>query len=268
MNLSGFSRTLLSIPLPPILHHPLPSLTIPLFTPTPLTRVSTQSMLHQPPSMVTAASPTRQRAGAAYAPGAPERARYKARLTADGRGERSKFLSSSAAGRPDRRYGRVRHAARLPSHACGLSQATPELVLQAVEAARAAHHEWSLAVRRSCGRAVEGRGLLTTILARHHQRRDDARAVETVFQAEIDAAARASTSGGSTPTSARSFSTSSRPATTRCGTSSNRALEGFVYAVTPFNFTSIGANLPTAPALIGNTVVWKPASSAMFSAHT
>jgi len=46
-----------------------------------------------------------------------------------------------------------------------------------------------------------------------------------------------------------------------------RALEGFVYAATPFNFTSIAANLPTAPALMGNTVVWKPASSAMFSAH-
>jgi len=46
-----------------------------------------------------------------------------------------------------------------------------------------------------------------------------------------------------------------------------RPLEGFVYAVTPFNFTSIAGNLPTAPALMGNTVVWKPASSAMFSAH-
>ena len=46
-----------------------------------------------------------------------------------------------------------------------------------------------------------------------------------------------------------------------------RPLEGFVYAVTPFNFTAIGGNLPTAPALMGNTVVWKPASSAMLSAH-
>src|SRR5207237_4386418 len=46
-----------------------------------------------------------------------------------------------------------------------------------------------------------------------------------------------------------------------------RGLEGFVYAVTPFNFTSIAANLPTAPALMGNTVVWKPASSAMLSAY-
>jgi 1-pyrroline-5-carboxylate dehydrogenase len=39
----------------------------------------------------------------------------------------------------------------------------------------------------------------------------------------------------------------------------HRPLEGFVYAVTPFNFTAIGGNLPTAPALMGNTVVWKPA---------
>jgi 1-pyrroline-5-carboxylate dehydrogenase len=46
-----------------------------------------------------------------------------------------------------------------------------------------------------------------------------------------------------------------------------RPLEGFVYAVTPFNFTSIAGNLPTAPALMGNTVVWKPASSAMVSAY-
>jgi 1-pyrroline-5-carboxylate dehydrogenase len=46
-----------------------------------------------------------------------------------------------------------------------------------------------------------------------------------------------------------------------------RPLEGFVLAVTPFNFTSIAGNLPTSPALAGNTVVWKPASSAAFSAY-
>ncbi|MGH7548052.1 MAG: L-glutamate gamma-semialdehyde dehydrogenase [Gemmatimonadales bacterium] len=44
-----------------------------------------------------------------------------------------------------------------------------------------------------------------------------------------------------------------------------RPLEGFVYAITPFNFTSIGGNLPTAPAIMGNTVVWKPAASAVLS---
>ena len=44
-----------------------------------------------------------------------------------------------------------------------------------------------------------------------------------------------------------------------------RALEGFVFAVTPFNFASIAGNLPTAPALMGNTVLWKPASSTVFT---
>ena len=46
-----------------------------------------------------------------------------------------------------------------------------------------------------------------------------------------------------------------------------RALEGFVFAVTPFNFTSIAANLPTAPALMGNTVVWKPSTTQLLSAQ-
>ncbi|HEY6052594.1 MAG TPA: L-glutamate gamma-semialdehyde dehydrogenase [Gaiellaceae bacterium] len=46
-----------------------------------------------------------------------------------------------------------------------------------------------------------------------------------------------------------------------------RPLEGFVFAVTPFNFTAIGGNLPSSPALMGNTVVWKPASTAMLSAY-
>jgi 1-pyrroline-5-carboxylate dehydrogenase len=46
-----------------------------------------------------------------------------------------------------------------------------------------------------------------------------------------------------------------------------RPLEGFVFAVTPFNFTAIGGNLPGSAALMGNTVVWKPASTAAYSAH-
>ena len=46
-----------------------------------------------------------------------------------------------------------------------------------------------------------------------------------------------------------------------------RPLEGFVFAVTPFNFTSIAANLPTAPALMGNTVLWKPAPTQTYSAQ-
>jgi 1-pyrroline-5-carboxylate dehydrogenase len=47
----------------------------------------------------------------------------------------------------------------------------------------------------------------------------------------------------------------------------HRPLEGFVYAITPFNFTAIGGNLPTAPALMGNTVIWKPSPTQQLSAH-
>src|SRR5438093_13456903 len=46
-----------------------------------------------------------------------------------------------------------------------------------------------------------------------------------------------------------------------------RPLEGFVFAVTPFNFTAIAGNLPSSAALMGNTVLWKPASTAAYSAH-
>ncbi|WP_349262020.1 L-glutamate gamma-semialdehyde dehydrogenase [Actinocrinis sp.] len=47
----------------------------------------------------------------------------------------------------------------------------------------------------------------------------------------------------------------------------HRPLEGFVYAITPFNFTAIAGNLPTAPALMGNTVLWKPSPTQQYSAH-
>jgi len=46
-----------------------------------------------------------------------------------------------------------------------------------------------------------------------------------------------------------------------------RPLEGFVYAITPFNFTSIAGNLPTAPALLGNVVIWKPSPTQQLAAH-
>ena len=50
-------------------------------------------------------------------------------------------------------------------------------------------------------------------------------------------------------------------------TSEYRGLEGFVLAITPFNFTSIAGNLPSSPALMGNTVVWKPASTAVYTGY-
>lgn len=91
---------------------------------------------------------------------------------------------------------------------------------------------------------------------------------KTVFQAEIDAACEAVDFFNFNPFYAQELLTHqptySPPPTKNI--IDYRPLEGFVFAVTPFNFTSIGANLPTAPSLMGNVVLWKPASSAVYPA--
>jgi len=91
---------------------------------------------------------------------------------------------------------------------------------------------------------------------------------KTAFQAEIDAACELIDFWRFNPHYAQSLY-DEQPISDRTmwNQLDYRPLEGFVYAVTPFNFTSIAGNLPTAPALMGNTVVWKPASSAMLSAY-
>ena len=81
--------------------------------------------------------------------------------------------------------------------------------------------------------------------------------------------ASSSTSGASTSTSPARSCEEQPPANSRglWNRSDYRSLEGFVYAVTPFNFTAIAGNLPTAPALMGNTVVWKPSHSQQLAAQ-
>ena len=80
--------------------------------------------------------------------------------------------------------------------------------------------------------------------------------------------ASSSTSGGSTSRSpARSWRSSRSAARGVWNRTDYRPLEGFVYAITPFNFTAIAGNLPTAPALMGNTVVWKPSPTQTFAAY-
>lgn len=91
---------------------------------------------------------------------------------------------------------------------------------------------------------------------------------KTVFQAEIDAACEVVDFFNFNPYYAQELHTHQpmhSPPPTK-NTVEHRPLEGFVFAVSPFNFTSIGANLPTAPALMGNVVLWKPASSAVYPA--
>ena len=92
---------------------------------------------------------------------------------------------------------------------------------------------------------------------------------KTIFQAEIDAACELIDFWRFNPAFAQElYAEQPLSNNTMWNQLDYRPLEGFVYAVTPFNFTSIAGNLPTAPALMGNTVLWKPASSAMLGAST
>ncbi len=91
---------------------------------------------------------------------------------------------------------------------------------------------------------------------------------KNAFQAEIDSACELIDFYRFNPFYARQLF-ENQPASSAgvWNTTEQRPLEGFVFAATPFNFTSIAGNLPTAPAMMGNTVLWKPASSAVYSAY-
>ena len=147
--------------------------------------------------------------------------------------------------------------------------ATPELVQQAVDAALEAHKEWSRwSFDDRAAVLLKAAELLTTSWRDTINGATMLGQSKTVFQAEIDAACesidfwRFNVHYGQQLLEEQPVSDH-----TMWNQIEYRPLEGFVYAVTPFNFTSIAANLPTAPALMGNTIVWKPAVSAMFSAH-
>jgi 1-pyrroline-5-carboxylate dehydrogenase len=92
---------------------------------------------------------------------------------------------------------------------------------------------------------------------------------KTVYQAEIDAACELIDFWRFNVHFGRELLAEQPPVNARgvWNRSDHRPLEGFVYAVTPFNFTAIGGNLPTAPALMGNVVIWKPAPTQQFAAH-
>lgn len=92
---------------------------------------------------------------------------------------------------------------------------------------------------------------------------------KTVLQAEIDSACELADFWRFNVAFGRQI-IAGQPAVNSPGTWNRldyRALEGFVYAITPFNFTAIAGNLPTAPALMGNTVLWKPAPTQQLAAH-
>ena len=91
---------------------------------------------------------------------------------------------------------------------------------------------------------------------------------KTVFQAEIDSACELIDFYRFNPYYMQQIYQQQPQSSTTCWNYvEQRPLEGFVFAVTPFNFTSIAGNLPTSPAMMGNVVVWKPASSAVYTAY-
>ncbi len=206
-----------------------------------------------------------------YAPGSSERRALRARLTAMAT---ERIDIPLIIGGTEVRTGNVRQAVMPHKHRHVLAdwhQARPEDVTRAVRAAAEARREWSQWPWEDRAavflRAAE-------LLATSHRDTINAATMlgqsKTVFQAEIDAAAELIDFWRFNPHYAQDLYQEQPISPVGSGAWNQldyRPLEGFVYAVTPFNFTSIAGNLPTAPALMGNTVVWKPASSAMLSAY-
>lgn len=204
-----------------------------------------------------------------YAAGSPERETLKARL-ASMAGERIEI--PIIIGGQEHRSGELARSVMPHDHQHVLAdwhKASPKHVEMAIEAARKAQYEWSnwpwedrVAVFLKAAEllATTWRATLNaaTMLGQS----------KTVFQAEIDAACELIDFWRFNAQYAQEIYADQPLAGPGVWNMLDyRALEGFVYAVTPFNFTAIGGNLPGSPALMGNTVIWKPASSAMLSAY-
>ncbi len=211
--------------------------------------------------------PPRNEPVLSYAPGTPERAALKAKLT-----EMSGTVIDIPLiiGGEEIRTGDTVDVVSPHDHHHVLARAHkagPTEVKKAVAAAMEAHHDWStmmwedrasIFLKAADLLAGPWRQVLnaSTMLGQS----------KTSHQAEIDASAemvdffRFNVHYAERIYSEQPFSDPGM-----WNRSQYRPLEGFVYAITPFNFTSIGGNLPSSPALMGNTVVWKPARTAMLS---
>ena len=204
----------------------------------------------------------------AYAPGSPERAELKARLAAMA-SERIEI--PLVIGGQEVRSGETATAVMPHDHAHVLAdwhKATREQVSQAIDAAAAARREWARWPWEDRAAVfLKAAELLATTWRATLNAATMLGQSKTAYQAEIDSAAELVDFWRFNPHYAQELYAEqplSNP--TMWNQLDYRPLEGFVYAVTPFNFTSIAGNLPTSPALMGNTVVWKPASSAIPSA--
>jgi len=202
-----------------------------------------------------------------YAPGTRERAELK--QTLKDMGGRQIEIPVVVGGK-EIRTGRTVEAVMPHCHKHVLAkvhQAGPDEVAAAVAAARAAWKDWSttsLADRAAV--FLKAADLLATRWRAVVNAATMLGQSKTAHQAEIDAACELIDFWRFNVGFAEQIHAEqpvSSPGT--WNSLDYRALEGFVYAITPFNFTSIGGNLSTAPAIMGCTVVWKPAATAAYS---
>jgi 1-pyrroline-5-carboxylate dehydrogenase len=148
-------------------------------------------------------------------------------------------------------------------------KATPEHIRQAADAAMKARKEWSSwSFDDRAAVFLRAAELLTTSWRSTVVSATMLGQSKTAFQSEIDAASELVDFWRFNVAFAQEL-LSEQPDSnhTVWNQMEYRPLEGFIYAVSPFNFTAIGGNLAGAPALMGNVVLWKPASSAMLSAY-
>jgi 1-pyrroline-5-carboxylate dehydrogenase len=204
-----------------------------------------------------------------YAPGSPERLELQERLL---RMQSERISVPMVIGGKDVSSGETFEAVtphRKEHVLADVAKGGADHVQQAIDAAREARREWArtpwedrAAVFLRAAELLAGpwRSTLNAVTMLNQSK--------TAHQAEIDAACELIDFWRFNPMfMQRIYEEQPLSPTGTWNRMEYRPLEGFVFAVTPFNFTAIAGNLPTSPALMGNTVVWKPASTAAVSAH-
>lgn len=204
-----------------------------------------------------------------YAPGSPERARLKEAL-AEAAG--TKLDIPLVIGGEEVRTGRLGRVVMPHDHNHLLAtyhQAGPEEVRRAIASAVAAQAMWqSFRWEERCAIFLKAADLLAVKYRARLNAGSMLAGGKTAYQAEIDAACELIDFLRFNVRYAQEiYEKQPESSSGVWNYVQHRPLEGFVLAVTPFNFTAIAGNLPTAPAIMGNTVVWKPASSLVYTPY-